>query len=111
MRRSSRDKSLLLEVLDNLLNGSSNIHLVCSNVDFRLLRGLVRRRDTRELFDLSLSGLGVKTLGVTLLDDGEGRIDVDLDEGDRRVVLLVQGSGKVTVGLVGRDECGEGEGA
>jgi hypothetical protein len=46
-----------------------------------------------------------------LLDDAQGRIDVDLDEGDRGVVLGVQVSREVPVGLVRRDEGREGEGA
>jgi hypothetical protein len=72
-----------------LLHGSSDIHLVRSDMDFWLFRGFIWRRDTREIFDFSFPGLGVKAFGVTLLDDGQGSIDVDLNEGDRGRVLLV----------------------
>ena len=78
-------------------------------MDLSLLRGFVRGGNTREILDLAFPRFGVETLRVTLLDDGKGRVDVDLDEGDRRGMLLVERSGEVTVGLVGRDEGGEGE--
>jgi len=109
--RSSRDKSLLLEVLDDLLDSSCNIDLVGLDVDLGVGGRFVRCGDTGKVFDLSFPGLGVETLGVTLLDDGKGRIDVDLDEGDRGGMLLVQRSGEITVGLVRRDEGRKGEGA
>lgn len=103
------NNALLRKVLDNNRDGALDIDLVGLDVDLRLGGGLVRRRDTGELLDLAGTRLGVETLGVALLDDVEGRVDEHLDEGERGVVLGVQGAREVAVGSVGRDEGGEGE--
>lgn len=109
------DQALLLEVLDNL--GDALLHRVLVRVDryLGLVRGLVRRRDTSKVLDLASPGLLVQTLGVTLLGDLNGDIDVDLDKGQGRIAagaaLLVQVARDLAVGLVRADEAGDGDGA
>ena len=56
--------------------------------------------------DLARPCLLVEALGVTLLDNVEGRIDEDFDE--RETGLLVQLARDGAVGAVWRDERGEG---
>lgn len=81
-------------------------------MDLGLLGGLVRSADAGEVLDLASAGLLVETLGVTLLGLLNGNVNVDLDEGEGGVGvggLLVESTGGLTVGLVGRDERGQGE--
>lgn len=81
-------------------------------MDLWLLGGLVGGADAGEVLDLTGAGLLVEALRVALLGLLDGDVDEDLDEGEGRVGvvgLLVQGAGLVAVGLVGRDEGGQGE--
>ena len=97
-------------------------------MDLWVLRCLVWRRDTGEVcrtryerkiqesekctkltLNLSRPRLLVKTLGVALLDDAEGRVDEDLDE--RQPRLLVQLARDRAVRAVRRDERGQGDAA
>ena len=107
-------KSLLLQVCDNLPHCFLHARLFAMNVDFGILGCFIRSTDTGELLDLAGTGLLVEALGVALLRDLKGHVDVDLDEGDGLVAgvgaLGVQGAGEVTVGPVGRDEGGDGDG-
>ena len=83
------------------------------NVDLCVLRSLVRSADTSELLDLARASLLVQTLGVALLGLLDGDVNEDLDEGERSLAVLgvvVEVTGDLTVGLVGRDEGGEGDG-
>jgi hypothetical protein len=74
-------------------------------------RGVLRKEITlmRLTGDLALPGLLVKTLGVSGLDNLKGSVDEDLDERDGGLCVLVQWAGKVTVGLVRRDESGHSQ--
>lgn len=83
------------------------------NVDLCVLGSLVRSADASELLDLAGASLLVQTLGVALLSLLNGNVDEDFDEGERRLVVLgvvVEVAGDLAVGLVGRDERGEGDG-
>lgn len=85
--------------------------------DLGVLGGLVGGADAGELLYLAGAGLLVEALGIALLGDGDGDVDVDLDEGQGLVVGAagagggVQLAGDLAVGLVGRDEGGQGNGA
>ena len=72
-----------------------------------------RTRERRTL-DLARPRLLVQALGVAGLGDLEREVDVDLDEGERLVVGGCRGgvqlAGLLAVGLVGRDEGGDGDG-
>jgi hypothetical protein len=103
------DDALLDEVLKHDSNSALNIDLVRLDVDLSVLGRLVGGGDTRELLDLASASLLVKALGVTRLDDGERSVNKDLNEGDRRVVLLVKVAGELAVGNVRRDEGREGQ--
>lgn len=82
--------------------------------DLGVLGLLVGGGDASEVGDLTSARLGVEALGVALLGDGEGNVNVDLDEGDGLVALLarlgVEVAGNLTVGAVGGDEGGDGDG-
>lgn len=83
------------------------------NVNFWLLRRLIRGADTGELFDLAGLGLLVETLGVALLGFLDGHVDENFDEGQRGVGVLgvgVEFAGELAIGFVGGDEGGEGNG-
>lgn len=101
------DDLVVNEVLGDNGNGALDVDLVGLDVDLGLDGGLVRGRDAGELLDLAGAGLLVQALGVARLDDGEGRVNKDLDEGEAG--LVVQVAREVTVRDVGRDEGGEGE--
>ena len=73
--------------------------------DLGVLGGLVGGGDAGELLDLAGAGLLVEALGVALLDNGEGRVDKDLDEREAR--LFVELTRDCAVCTVGRDERGE----
>lgn len=70
--------------------------------------------DASKLLDLASTSLLVETLGVALLGNLEGDINVDLDERNGFVIVVcalsVQRASKVTVGPVGRDEGGDCDG-
>lgn len=80
-----------------------------------LLGGLVRGGDTGEILNLAGAGLLVQTLGVTLLGNLDGDIDINLDKGQGLVTGLtavgVEVTGDLTVRPVGGDEAGDGDGA
>lgn len=82
--------------------------------NLRLLGLLVRGGDAGELLDLASAGLLVEALGVTLLRDLEGHVDVDLDEGNGLVAALgglgVELTSDLTVCSVGGDEGCDGNG-
>lgn len=99
-----RDNALLLQVRNDLLDGLGDVDLVRLDVDLRRHGGLVRRADARELLDLAGARLLVQALRVALLDDGDRRVDEDLDEGKGRVVLRVQLARQLAVRNVRRDE-------
>lgn len=83
------------------------------NVDLGVLGSLVRSADTSKLLDLASASLLVQTLGVALLSLLNGDVNEDLDEGKRRLVVLgvvVEVTGDLAVGLVGRDKGREGDG-
>lgn len=80
--------ALLVEPLNDLSDTFLNRVLVSLDGDLSLLGLLVRSRDASEILDFTGASLLVKTLGVALLSNLEGHIDVDLDEGDRRVAAL-----------------------
>lgn len=106
-------EALLLQVVGNDLDGLLNAGLLAVDVDLRLLGSLVRRADASELLDLAGTGLLVETLGVALLSLLDGDVDENLDEGERRLAVLgvvVEVTGDLAVGLVGRDEGGKGNG-
>ena len=96
----NRNKSLLNQVPKDLLHSSLHAQLVRLDHDLRRVGLLVRGRDSSELLDLSRSSLLVETLGISRLDDGEGSIDEDLDEGGGRGGGGVKGSSEVSVGFV-----------
>lgn len=106
--------ALVVEPVNNLGDTLLDRLLVGLDGDLGVLGGLVRGRDASELLDLTGAGLLVEALGVTLLGDLEGHVDVDLDKGDGLVAVLgglgVQLAGDVAVGLVGGDEGGDGDG-
>lgn len=105
------DDALLLKVRNDLLDGLGDVDLVRLDVDLGVLGGLVWRADAGELLDLARARLLVQALGVALLDDRDGSVDEDLDEGEGRVVLGVQLARKLAVRNVRRDEGRQGEGA
>lgn len=80
-----------------------------------VVRGLVGGADAGELLDFAGAGLLVQALGVALLSDGDGHVNIDLDEGDGLVgaagrrggVQLARG---LAVRLVGGNEGGQGNG-
>ena len=84
--------------------------------DLGVLGGLVGGADAGELLDLAGAGLLVEALGVALLGDLDGHVDVDLDEGDGVVAgllrpgRLVQVARQLPVRLEGRDERGQRDG-
>lgn len=85
------------------------------DVNLRALGRLVWRRDAGELGDHTGTSLLVQALGITLLGDLDGDVDVDLDEREGFVVGAgvggsVQVAGGLAVGFVGGDEGGYGDG-
>jgi hypothetical protein len=83
--------------------------------DLRVVRLFVGSRDTGEVLDLAGTSLLVEALGITLLGDLEGHVDVDLDERQGVVIALGAGlfvklAGKIAIGPIGRDEGGDGDG-
>ena len=84
------------------------------NVDLGLQGLLVWSTDAGELGNFSLTGLFVKTLGITLLSDLDGNVDPNLDEGDTGITTgplsLVQLTGQVAISSVWADEAGDGDG-
>lgn len=102
------DEALLDKVLRDDLDRSLNINLVRLNRDLGLVRSLVRRRDARELLDLSSTSLLVEALGVPSLNDRERSVDEDLDERRGGGGGGVEGASELTVGLV--CECEEANG-
>lgn len=79
-------------------------------MDLRLDGLLVRSGDAGELFDLASTSLPIESLGISLLALLDGCVDEDLDKGQRRVMLAVELTGKVSIGSVGRYERGNGQG-
>ena len=83
------------------------------DVDLCVLGSLVGSADASELLDLASASLLVQTFRVALLSLLNGNVNEDLNEGKRSLVVLgvgVEATGDLTVGLVGRDEGGEGNG-
>lgn len=91
---------LLPQVLHDPLHRPLHIDLIRLDHQLRRVRSLVRRRDTRELLDLSRTGLLVETLGVSGLDDRERGVDEDFNERDGGGGGGVEGSGEESVGFV-----------
>lgn len=110
---SSRQVTLRVKVLNNLLNSINNRQIDILNVNLGLLRSLVRSRDTSEILNDTSTSLLVQSLGVTLLSNLNGNINVHLDERQTGLLTrggdLVQSAGGVTVLLVGGDERGNGD--
>jgi len=73
-------------------------------MNLRVLRCLVRSRDTGEIFDFSRSGLFVQALGVALLNHMKRGIDENLDE--TKAALLVDFAGDGAISTVRRYEGG-----
>jgi len=106
-------QTLLLEVVGDDLDGLLHAGLLAVDVDLCVLGSLIRSADTSELLDLAGASLLVQTLGVALLGLLNGNVNEDLDEGERSLVVLgvvVEVTGDLAVGLVGRDKGGEGDG-
>jgi hypothetical protein len=106
-------QTLLLQVVGDDLDGLLDAGLLAVDVDLRVLGSLVGSADASELLNLTRASLLVQTLGVTLLSLLNGDVDEDLDEGERGLAVLgvvVEVTSDLTVGLVGRDERGEGNG-
>lgn len=106
-------QTLLLQVVGDDLDSLLNAGLLAVDVDLCVLRGLVRSADASELLDLARASLLVQTLGVALLSLLNGNVNEDLDEGKRSLAVLgvvVEITGDLTVGLVGRDEGGKSNG-
>ena len=106
-------QTLLLEVVGDDLDSLLHAGLLAVNVDLCVLGSLVRSADASELLDLASASLLVQTLGIALLGLLNGNVNEDLDEGERRLVVLgvvVEVAGDLAVGLVGGDERGEGDG-
>lgn len=84
------------------------------DMDLGAIRRLIGGRNAGKLLNDTLTGLLVQALGVALLGHLDRHIDVDLDKGQTGVLAgggdLVQTAGGVAVGLVGRDEGGDGDG-
>lgn len=82
--------------------------------DLGVLGLLVRGGDASEVLDLTSASLLVQALGVTLLSNLKGNVNVDLDKGDGLVAVLVrlgvEVTGDVTIDSVGGDEGGDGNG-
>lgn len=106
--------ALLLEILDDDLDGILDTGLVAVDMDLGLQGLLIGGTDAGELGDLALTGLLVQALGVALLGDLDGDVDPDLDEGDAGVAAgplgLVHLAGQVAVRPVRADEASDGEG-
>jgi hypothetical protein len=106
-------QTLLLEVVGDDLDGLLNTGLLAVDVDLRVLRSLVGSADASELLDLAGASLLVQTLGIALLGLLNGNVNEDLDEGESSLAVLgvvVKVTSDLTVGLVGRDEGGQGDG-
>jgi hypothetical protein len=106
-------ETLLLEVVGDDLDGLLNTGLLAVNVNLRVLGSLVGSADAGELLDLAGASLLVQTLGVALLSLLDGDVNEDLDEGKSGLAVLgvvVEVTSDLTVGLVGGDEGGEGDG-
>ena len=74
-------------------------------MDLRSFWSLIRGRDAGELGDLATAGLGVESLDVAGLADGERGVDEDLDER----VVREGGAGLGAVGSQRSDEGDEGD--
>lgn len=107
--------TLVLEILDDDLDGILDARLVGADVHLGLEGLLVGGADAGELGDLALAGLLVQALGVALLGDLDGDVDPDLDKGQAGLAAgalgLVQRARQVAVGAVRADEAGDGDGA
>lgn len=102
-----RQQPLLLQVLCDLCDRILNALLIATDVNLRVLRGLIRAADACELRDLARARKLVQTLWVAGLCDLKRQVDKDLDELEGRVVALdfgVQRAGGCTVGGERRDE-------
>jgi hypothetical protein len=104
-------QTLLLEVVGDDLDSLLHAGLLAVNVDLCVLGSLVRSADASELLDLASASLLVETLGVALLGNLEGDVNVDFDKRNGLVVVVcalsVKRASEVTVGPVGRDEGGD----
>jgi hypothetical protein len=74
---------LALQVLHNLLDAILYALQVTPDVNLRLLRRLIWRTNTRELWNLALPRLLIQTLWIARLRDLERNVDEDLDESER----------------------------
>lgn len=87
---------------------------MCLDNQLCVLGGLVRRRDTSEVLDLASTCLLVQTLGVALLRNLNGNINIDLDKRKRLVValgaLFVELAGDEAVCPVRANEGSDGDG-
>lgn len=73
-------------------------------------RALVRVIDPGKTGDFAGAGFLVQTFGVARFADAQRRIDEDFDEGDGGLAIArVHGADGVAVGLIGRDERGDGD--
>lgn len=97
----------LLQILRDLLNRLFHALLITADINLRVLRGLIRAANTRELWNLTRARKLVQALGIAGLSDLERQVDKDLDELEGRVVALdfgVQGARGRAVGGEGGDE-------
>lgn len=94
------------QVVSDYPHSLGDVALVCLDVDFWVLRGLIRRGDTCEFFDLSCASLFVKSFRIPLLDSAERRVNKNLDEAQAR--FIVDLARDEAIDAVRRYERGEG---
>jgi hypothetical protein len=104
-------QALLSQPSDDLSNTLFDGVLVGLDDNLGVCGLLVGSSDTSELLDLASASLLVETLGVALLGNLEGDVNVDFDKRNGLVVVVcalsVKRASEVTVGPVGRDEGGD----
>jgi len=100
---------MLLQVLRDNHHRLLDTRLLRMNMHLRILRRLIRRTNSRELFDLPRASFLVQAFGIALLGFLDGHIDEDFDEGEGGFVVFgvsVEFAGDLAIGFVGGDEGG-----
>ncbi len=73
-----KNNAAILQLLNDNLHTFIQGLLTCLQVDIRVQRRLIGRRDTCIIFNLSLSRLFIETLDIPLFTDLQGAIAKDL---------------------------------